>query len=59
MKGIVVLAIGATILYGIMQAVPPYLLKLAVDRYLDPAGHQAIPPFLVNLTAFLSRFHTI
>jgi len=46
--GIVVLAIGATILYGIMQAVPPYLLKLAVDRYLDPAGHQEIPRFLAN-----------
>ena len=48
MLGIVLVALVASILYGIMQAVPPYLLKLAVDRYLDPAGHQAIPRFLAN-----------
>ena len=40
--GVVLLALVASILYGIMQAVPPYLLKLAVDHYLVPTGRQEI-----------------
>jgi ATP-binding cassette subfamily B protein len=45
----VFLALVAIILYGIIQAVPPYLIKLAVDYYLDPAGRREIPDFLARL----------
>jgi ATP-binding cassette subfamily B protein len=47
--GIVFLALVAIVLYGIIQAVPPYLIKLAVDHYLDPAGRREIPDFLARL----------
>jgi ATP-binding cassette, subfamily B, multidrug efflux pump len=39
-------ALVATFLYGLLQAVPPYLLKVEVDRYLDPAGAHQVPAFL-------------
>ncbi len=45
----VVFALIAIFFYGILQAVPPYLLKIEVDRYLDPTHRNPIP-------AFLSRF---
>jgi len=45
-------ALAAILLYGVLQAVPPYLMKVEVDRYLDPSGRQQIPQFLAN---FLSR----
>jgi len=45
-------ALVAILLYGILQALPPYLLKVEVDRYLDPSGRQQIPQFLAR---FLSR----
>lgn len=41
-------ALVAIVLYGVLQAVPPYLLKVEVDRYLDPAGRQQIPPLLAR-----------
>jgi ATP-binding cassette subfamily B protein len=49
---IAVAALVAILFYGVLQAAPPYLLKLEVDRYLDPSGRQQIPAFL---SRFLSR----
>ncbi|MGH9352298.1 MAG: ABC transporter ATP-binding protein [Terriglobia bacterium] len=48
-RGVVTLAFIAIFFYGILQAVPPYLLKLEVDAYLDPAGRNHIPHFLLHL----------
>jgi len=45
-------ALVTTLLYGILQAIPAYLMKVEVDRYLDPAHGQYLPPILAN---FLSR----
>lgn len=42
------LALLATLFYGVLQAVPPYLMKVEVDRYLDPASRREIPPFLAR-----------
>ena len=39
-------ALAAILLYGVLQAVPPYLFMVEVDRYLDPSGRQQIPGFL-------------
>jgi ATP-binding cassette, subfamily B, multidrug efflux pump len=50
-RRVVALALIAIFLYGLLQAVPPYLLKVEVDRYLDPAAHARMPGFL---TTFLS-----
>ena len=50
--GMTLFALVAILLYGILQAVPSYLLKVEVDRYLDPARGQRLPPFLAN---FLSH----
>ena len=41
-------ALGATLLYGVLQAVPAYLMKVEVDRYLDPARGQHLPPLLAR-----------
>jgi len=43
---VVALALAAIFVYGLLQAVPPYLLKVEVDRYLDPATRYQIPQFL-------------
>src|SRR5215469_10656703 len=48
-RRIVVLALIAIFSYGLLQAVPPYLMKVEVDRYLDPTGHGRVPRFLANL----------
>jgi ATP-binding cassette subfamily B multidrug efflux pump len=48
-RGVVALAFIAIFFYGILQAVPPYLLKLEVDRYLDPAGRRQMPHFLLRI----------
>jgi ATP-binding cassette subfamily B protein len=45
-------ALIAILLYGMLQAVPGYLMKVEVDRYLDPAGGQHLLPVLAR---FLSR----
>jgi len=42
---VVFLALVAIFFYGILQAVPPYLMKVEVDRYLDPSGGQRLPAF--------------
>lgn len=41
-------ALVAILFYGVLQAAPPYLLKVEVDRYLDPSGRQQIPQFLAH-----------
>ena len=41
-------ALVAILLFGVLQAVPPYLLKVEVDRYLDPTAHAQLPRFLSN-----------
>ncbi len=48
-RGVVAVAFIAILFYGILQAVPPYLLKLEVDRYLDPASRRQLPHFLSRL----------
>jgi len=45
-------ALVAILLFGVLQAVPPYLLKVEVDRYLDPAGRAQLPKMLAG---FLSQ----
>src|SRR5271157_4250024 len=45
-------ALITTLLYGILQALPAYLVKVEVDRYLDPAGGQHLPSALAH---YLSR----
>ncbi|PYV22958.1 MAG: antibiotic ABC transporter ATP-binding protein [Acidobacteria bacterium] len=43
---VVLVALVATLLYGVLQAVPPYLMKVEVDRYLDPTGRAQLPHWL-------------
>src|SRR5579859_458680 len=45
-------ALVAILFYGILQAAPPYLMKVEIDRYLDQSGRQQIPSFLAQ---FLSN----
>jgi ATP-binding cassette subfamily B multidrug efflux pump len=45
-------ALAAILLFGLLQAIPPYLTKVEVDRYLDPTKSSKIPAFLAN---FLSH----
>ncbi len=48
-RRVVFFALIAIFFYGILQAVPPYLLKVEVDRYLDPTHQNPIPAFLAHL----------
>src|SRR5256712_7668132 len=45
---VVLVALVATLLYGVLQAVPPYLMKVEVDRYLDPTGRAQLPQWLAR-----------
>jgi len=45
---VVFFALIAIFFYGLLQAVPPYLLKVEIDRYLDPTHHHQIPQFLAH-----------
>src|SRR5512146_1810142 len=47
-RRVVFFALIAIFLYGLLQAVPPYLMKVEVDRYLDPTKHHQIPGFLAQ-----------
>ncbi|MCL5005500.1 MAG: ABC transporter ATP-binding protein/permease [Acidobacteria bacterium] len=47
-RRVVFFALIAIFFYGLLQAVPPYLLKVEVDRYLDPTSHRQIPQFLAR-----------
>jgi len=42
------LALVAILLFGVLQVVPPYLLKVEVDRYLDPTARAQLPKFLAS-----------
>lgn len=56
---IALLAFIATLLYGLLQAVPPYLLKLEVDRYLDPSGRKDLPRLLAHFLSADPRLGVI
>lgn len=43
---VTLMALVAILLYGVLQAAPPYFLKLLVDRYLDPTASFKAPPVL-------------
>ncbi|HEV2426147.1 MAG TPA: ABC transporter ATP-binding protein [Terriglobia bacterium] len=47
-RRVVVLALIAIFFYGLLQAVPPYLMKVEVDRYLDPTHQGHLPAFLAS-----------
>jgi ATP-binding cassette, subfamily B, multidrug efflux pump len=47
-RRVVFLALVATFFYGLLQAVPPYLMGVEIDRYLDPTKHHQIPQFLAR-----------
>ena len=47
-RRVVILALIAIFFYGLLQAVPPYLLKVEVDRYLDPTGQAHVPKLLAD-----------
>jgi ATP-binding cassette subfamily B multidrug efflux pump len=47
-RRVVGLALAAILGYGVLQAVPPYLMKVEVDRYLDPT-RAAAPGLLARL----------
>ena len=51
-RKVVFFALIAIFFYGLLQAIPPYLLKVEVDLYLDPAGAREVPPLLAR---YLSR----
>ncbi|TAM84576.1 MAG: ABC transporter ATP-binding protein [Acidobacteria bacterium] len=48
-RRVVFLALIAIFFFGLLQAVPPYLMKVEIDRYLDPTKQQPIIPFLARL----------
>ncbi len=48
-RAVVALAFIAIFFYGILQSVPPYLMKLEVDQYLDPTRHHQMPHFLLHV----------
>src|ERR1051326_8720255 len=45
---VVSLAVAATFFYGVLQAIPAYMMKVEVDRYLDPSGRQRLPGLLAH-----------
>jgi len=47
-RRVVFFALIAIFFYGLLQAVPPYLLKVEIDRYLDPSKHHQLPQFLAR-----------
>ncbi len=51
-KRVVFFALAAIFLFGILQAVPPYLLGIEIDRYLDSTRRHEVPKILAN---FLSH----
>jgi len=46
---VTLVALVAILLYGVLQAAPPYFLKLLVDRYLDPSAGFKAPEVLDRL----------
>ena len=47
-RRVVFYALIAIFFFGLLQAVPPYLMKVEIDRYLDPTQHHQIPGFLAQ-----------
>jgi len=47
-RRVVFFALVAIFFYGLLQAVPPYLMKVEIDRYLDPTRQRQIPGFLAQ-----------
>ncbi|HET7215843.1 MAG TPA: ABC transporter ATP-binding protein [Terriglobia bacterium] len=47
-RQVVSLALIAIFFYGLLQAVPPYLMKVEIDRYLDPTKHHQLPQILAH-----------
>ncbi len=47
-RQVVFFALIAIFFYGLLQAVPPYLLKIEIDRYLDPSKRHQVPEFLAH-----------
>jgi len=47
-RRVVFFALIAIFFFGLLQAVPPYLLGVEIDRYLDPAKRHQIPQFLMH-----------
>ena len=47
-RSVALFALIAILLYGALQAIPPYLLKVEVDRYLDPTARQQVLPVLAR-----------
>jgi len=45
---VVILALIAIFFYGLLQSVPPYLMKVEIDRYLDPTKQQHTPHILAQ-----------
>jgi ATP-binding cassette, subfamily B, multidrug efflux pump len=45
---VVILALIAIFFYGLLQSVPPYLMKVEIDRYLDPTKQQHTPQILAQ-----------
>jgi ATP-binding cassette subfamily B multidrug efflux pump len=51
-RQVVFFALIAIFFYGLLQAVPPYLMGVEIDRYLDPTKKHQIPQGLLH---FLSK----
>ena len=47
-KRVVFFALIAIFFFGLLQAVPPYLMGVEVDRYLDPTKKHQIPQILLQ-----------
>ncbi|HUX09327.1 MAG TPA: ABC transporter ATP-binding protein [Terriglobia bacterium] len=47
-RRVVFFALIAIFFYGMLQALPPYLLGVEIDRYLDPTRRHQIPQFLMH-----------
>ena len=47
-KAVVFFALAAIFLFGLLQVVPPYLMMVEIDRYLDPAGRGRVPAFFLH-----------
>jgi ATP-binding cassette subfamily B multidrug efflux pump len=47
-RRVVFFALIAIFFFGLLQALPPYLMKVEIDRYLDPTKHHPVPQFLAQ-----------
>ena len=54
-KQVVFFALIAIFLYGLLQAIPPYLMGVEIDRYLDPTRKHQIPQGLLHFLSMNPR----